>query len=563
MLRELRIENLLLIERATLEPSPGLNVLTGETGAGKTVLAHSLDLLMGGKARRDIVRPGAGEAWVEGIFDLPPEWAGDPELAGVLERLPAESEELILGRRVSGSGRTAAFIAGRAASAGDLRLLTSKLIAFYGQHEHRRLTIASAQTAMVDAAGDRSHAALVEDYRGCWRRFRAAEAEMDGLNGEGGNERNLDLCRFELEEIEAAAPEAGETSQLEAERERLRRAEDLREAATAAAGHLRGDALGAGDGIVAGLGESQVLLSRLHGLDPELDRIAARLESLALELDDAGRELGTRAEAIEGDPARLAAVEERIELLARLERKHGGSLERVLAHADWCRSEIIRIEGGQDRAEALSAALEEARGDLAQAGARLSESRVRAARVLAGRVSGDLKELAMPDAAFTIEFEPDPAGPGPAGFESAEFMLAPNPGMATRPLRDTASGGELSRVMLALAATGDGTADGAGTLVFDEIDAGIGGGTAGAVGDRLRDVARDRQVIAITHLPQVAARAETHFAVAKEAEGGVATARVERLAGESLVGEIRRMMGAGNDDETATRHAAELIARQR
>lgn len=563
MLRELRIENLLLIERARLEPGPGLNVLTGETGAGKTILAHSLDLLMGGKARRDIVRPGAEEAWVEGIFDLPPEWARDPELAGVLERLPAGSDELILGRRVSGSGRTTAFIAGRAASAGDLRLLTSRLIAFYGQHEHRRLTIASAQTAMVDAAGDRSHAGLVEDYRGCWRRFRGAEAELDALNGEEGSERNLDLCRFELEEIEAAAPEPGETGLLEAERERLRRAEDLREAATASAERLRGDALEAGGGVVAGLGESREILSRLQGLDPELDRIAGRLESLALELDDAGRELGARAEEIEGDPSRLAAVEERIELLARLERKHGGSLERVLAHAEWCRGEIARIEGGQDRAEELTRALEKARGELAEAGTKLSESRARAARVLAERVSGDLKDLAMPDARFTIGFEPDPAGAGPAGLESAEFMLAPNPGMAARPLRDTASGGELSRVMLALAATGDATAAGNHTLVFDEIDAGIGGSTAGAVGDRLRDVARDRQVIAITHLPQVAARAETHFAVAKEAEGGVATARVERLTGESLVGEIRRMMGAGTDDETATRHAAELIARQR
>ncbi len=562
MLRELRIENLLLIERAGLEFGPGLNVLTGETGAGKTVLAHSLDLLMGGKARPDIVRPGAGEAWVEGVFDLPGGWSDDPELAAALERLPAGSDELILGRRVSASGRTSAFVGGRGAAAGDLRLLTSRLIAFYGQHEHRRLTIGSAQTAMVDNAGDAGHRQLLERYRECREGLRKVESELSGLEGPSGSERDLDLLRFELEEIEAAAPEPGEPEALDAELALLRRGEELRAAAETAVARLRGDALGPDGGIVTGLGSARELLVPLAGLDPEIDRLAGRLEEAALELEDTARELGARAEAVETDPGRLTEAEGRRELLGRLERKHGGSIAGVIEHAGWCRREIERIEGAADRAGRLREKLERARDDLSRAAGKLGASRRRAADGLAGRITGDLAELAMSGATFTIDLVPFPDGPGPSGAEAAEFMLAPNPGMAAQPVRDAASGGELSRVMLALAASAGGAGDDGRTLVFDEIDAGIGGSTAGAVGDRLRRVSDRRQVLAITHLPQVAARASTHFSIVKEVDSGIATARVRPLAGDQVVDEIRRMMGAAPGDEAATRHAAELIAAQ-
>lgn len=562
MLRELRIENLLLIERAELRLGPGLNVLTGETGAGKTVLAHSLDLLMGGKARRNILRPGADEAWVEGVFDLPPEWADDPEMAPYLERLPAGSSELILGRRVSASGRTSAFLGGRAAAAGDLQKIASRLIAFYGQHEHRRLTIGSVQTQMVDGAAGNDHAELLDRYRELWNAFRRTESDLEAMVGEGGRERDLDLYRFELEEIEAASPQPGEPEELEAERRRLRNAEELREASAGAAIRLRGDALGSGGGATAELAAARSLLAPLRGVDPALDRLDDRLESLALELDDAGQELAARSAGVEGDPERLAEVEERIELLVRLERKHGGSIETVLEHAELCRREIERIEGGEAREAELRQELERVRGELEDVAAKLGQSRRLAAGFLSDRISSDLDELAMAGAEFSIELVPNPDGPGPSGAESAEFMLAPNPGMAAQPLRDTASGGELSRVMLALTASTAGASDGDRTLVFDEIDAGIGGNTAGAVGDRLREVAAGRQVFAITHLPQVAARAARHFAIIKDTGIEPATAHVAALTGDDLVAEIRRMMGAGPEDETATRHAAELIAAQ-
>lgn len=559
MLRELRIENLLLIERAELRLGPGLNVLTGETGAGKTVLAHSLDLLMGGKAKKGIVRVGAPEAWVEGVFDLPPEWNEDEELAELMDRIPAGSDEVVLGRRVSGTGRTSAFVGGRSATAADLQLLASRLIAFYGQHEHRRLTIGSAQLAMVDAAGGLEQQQRLVEYTDTWRRFRELQHELDELQGrDRARERDLDLHRFELDEIEAAELVEGEKEGLIEERDRLRHAEGLGEAAAGAAVSLRGDE--SGEGAVGRIARARDLLASLRGVDGELDGLGARIESLALEMEDIGVELGRYLDRIDADPARLSELEERLDLIDRLERKHGGSVAGVLAHADWCREEINRLEQGENREAELGEAIDAARSELTRTASALSEARTSAAEELARRVTADLEELAMPGAELTVELPPVEGGPGPSGSESAEFMLAPNPGIPAQPLRDTASGGELSRVMLALTAGGTGDRR---TIVFDEIDAGIGGNTAAAVGERLREVAGDRQVIAITHLPQVASRAAVHFSVEKAAGGDVATATVTRLDDDGVVGEITRMLGAGDSDEAARRHARELVSANR
>jgi len=559
MLRELRIENLLLIERAELRLGPGLNVLTGETGAGKTVLAHSLDLLMGGKAKKGIVRVGAPEAWVEGVFDLPPEWNEDEELSELLDRIPAGSEEIVLGRRVSESGRTSAFVGGRSAAASDLQLLATRLLAFYGQHEHRRLTIGSAQLAMVDGAAGLEQQKLLGDYGAVWRSHRDLNRELQELLGRDmARERDLDLHRFELDEIEAAELIDGEKEGLAEERDRLRHAEGLREAAAGAGARLRGDEdMEGAAGLLAGASGS---LAALHGVDPELDGLASRVEGLALELEDVAVELGRYLEKIDADPGRLAELEERLDLIDRLERKHGGTIESVLEHASWCREEISRLEGGETRESELRELIAVAEADLVRAAGELTRSRKKAAGKLAVAVTQDLEDLAMPGAELTIDLPVLADGPGPSGAESAEFMLAPNPGIPAQPLRDTASGGELSRVMLALAASGAGDRR---TLVFDEIDAGIGGNTAGAVGDRLRGVADGRQVIAITHLPQVASRASAHFSVEKETKEGAVAATVTALEGEAIVSEIRRMMGAGEGDDAATRHARELVSANR
>jgi len=556
MLRELRIENLLLIERAELLPGEGLNVLTGETGAGKTVLAHSLDLLMGGKARRGIVRPGAGEAWVEGVFDLPSDWFEAERYAEIRERLPEGTTELVLGRRVSAAGRTSAFIGGRAASAPELQLVSEDLIAFYGQHEHRRLTIGSAQLAMVDGAGGDGHRELLERYRDIYGAHREAIMELEELTtGERARERDLDLHRFELAEIEEAGPREGEKEELLAERERLRHADRLHGAAAGAAAALRGDGLeGGATAVVSAAAER---LEQVSGVDPDLDALIERVRSLALEMDDIGVGLREYSAGVEADPEALAGVEERLDQLSRLERKHGDSIGSVLAHAAWCREQIAALESGESREAELREQVELFASELSATAAELTSSREVAAAGLAARVTGDLADLAMDGATLTIDLVPVSGGFGPGGAETVEFMLSTNSGIEAQPLRDTASGGELSRVMLALAEPG--SRDGR-TLVFDEIDAGIGGNTATAVGERLREVASGRQVVAITHLAQVASKAATHFTVRKDGKAEPARATVTKLEGEGVVQEIRRMMGGESGDEAATRHARQLVS---
>ena len=554
MLRELRIENLLLIERAELRLGEGLNAITGETGAGKTVLAHSLDLLMGGKARAQIVRPGADEAWVEGVFDLPAELLDDPELAELAERLPEGAGEIVLGRRVSAGGRTSAFVAGRAATAADLKLLGGRLLAFFGQHEHRKLTISSAQLEILDGFAGAEHLALREEYREAHRECGRLAAELAELRErEGSRERDLDLCRYELSEIEEVAPEPEERTELGARRERLRHAEGLREAAAGAHAGLAG-ADEDGGGAVAALGQAASLLQGAAGLDPGLDEIAERVAALGVELGDVGSELRDYAERIESDPGELAAVEERLDAIDRLERKHGGSVDSVLAHAARCRGEIERLEGAEVRGAEAEAALAAVEARRAELGEKLSGGRADAAQPLEERVAAELDQLSMAGATLAVVLEPHADGFGPNGRETVELRVAPNPGIEPAPLREAASGGELSRVMLAL--SGLGAAASAETLVFDEIDAGIGGNTARVVGERLRALGDGRQVVCITHLPQVASLAGTHFRLEKDVAGDQAFATVERLDGEAVVEEIRRMLGG---DEAATGLARELL----
>jgi DNA repair protein RecN (Recombination protein N) len=557
VLRELRIENLLLIERAELRLGKGLNAITGETGAGKTVLAHSLDLLMGGKARPQIVRPGADEAWVEGVFDLPEGLLGEPEMAEIAERLPEGADEVVLGRRVSASGRTSAFVAGRAASASDLKALGGRLLAFYGQHEHRKLTIASAQMDVLDGFAGPAQLDLRERYREAHRECLRLTAELVELRErDGSRERDLDLYRYELSEIEEVAPDPGEERELGTERERLRHAEGLREAAAGA--HAIALGVEEDGGAAAALAQAEALLQGVAGVDSKLDGLATRLDALAIELGDVAAELRDYVDGLEADPGRLVTVEERLEALDRLQRKHGGSTESVLAHAERCRAEIARLENAGERGEEAEAALAEAESRRAKLGEKLGKARAKAIVPLQGEVAAQLERLAMAGARLEVTLEPHPDQFGASGMETVEFRLAPNPGLEPAPLRDAASGGELSRVMLALSSLSG--AVGAETLVFDEIDAGVGGKTARAVGEQLRALGKDRQVLCITHLPQVASLAETHFTLEKDVSSERASASVRRLDGDGVVEEIRRMLGAEDSDEAATQHARELLA---
>jgi DNA repair protein RecN (Recombination protein N) len=558
MLHELRIENLLLIERAELRFGEGLNAITGETGAGKTILAHSIDLLMGGKARPQIVRPGAEEAYVEGVFALPDGLLEEAELREIAERLPEGAHEIVLGRRVGLSGRTSAFVQGRSASAADLRALGTRLLAFFGQHEHRKLTLSSAQLEVLDGFAGPDHLERRRSYRREHAELIALDAELAELRErEGARERDLDILRYELQEIEAARPDAGEEHALDAERERLRHAEGLRSAAGGALAALSGGEEDGG-GASAALADADGALAGASGVDRDLDALAERARAVGVELGDLAGELRGYLDGVDAEPGRLEEVEERLDVLDRLKRKHGGSIDSVLAHAERCRSEIERLENADER----GAELEERRQELAERrdalGVELSEARVAAARELEDRVAAELADLAMEGATLEVSLETHPDGHGPNGRERSTFIVATNPGLPASPLRDAASGGELSRVMLALSGLGPGA--GARSLVFDEIDAGIGGNTARAVGERLRRLGEERQVICITHLPQIASLASAHFRIEKHADRGETRATVERVDGEALVAEICRMLGADLQDEAASRHARELLA---
>jgi DNA repair protein RecN (Recombination protein N) len=552
MLLELRVENLLLIEHAELRLAAGLNVLTGETGAGKTVLAHALDLLLGGRARTGIVRPGAGEAYVEGAFEL------TPQLRRRLgERLSDDAQEIVLARRVSAEGRTRAYLNGRSATVGELRDLGSELLSFYGQHEHRKLMLSSAQLETLDAYCGPEQARRRTGFARAYARAGELAASLEALRTLAGDrERELDLLEFELSEIESIAPDEAEAAELRSERERLRHLEALRAAALAAAEALAPEA--SETGATALLATAERALAPLDGVDPALDALADRARSLALEAGDVVAELRRYEDSVEAVPGRLDQVEERLQALGRLERKHGGSIAAVLAHGERCRARRDELAGAEVALEAAAVDLAAATDELDRLAAELTHARRLAAPALATAVRARMGELAMEGAEFDVEVEPRRRGP--TGDESVEFRIAPNLGVPAGPLREIASGGELSRVMLAL--TGVAEEAGGGTrelLVFDEVDAGIGGHTARVVGERLRDLARHRQLLCITHLPQVASLAERHFRIAKDAAVLPARASVAQLGREELVGELVRMLGAEDEDRGAQRHARELL----
>jgi DNA repair protein RecN (Recombination protein N) len=580
VLYELRVENLLLMERAELRLAPGLNVLTGETGAGKTLLAHALDLLLGGKARAGIVRGGATEAYVEGVFELP---AG--LISGDDERIPPDAEELVLARRFWPDGRTRAYICGRAATVGDLRELGSRMLSFYGQHEHRKLMLTTAQLDALDAFCGSEQLARRGAMAAAHERVRGLETEVAELEGlVGARERELDLIGFELREIEEIDPSLEEEAELLAERERLRHQEALRLGAS-----LGADALIPEEGDGAG-----VLLSRAASelesaavFDAELAPLAERIAALRYEAEDVATELRSYLARLDAQPARLELVEERLAAFARLARKHGGGISEVIAHADACRARRGVLADTDVTFEALSAELERAREARERIGTELSEARRDAAPRLASAVLERLGELAMGDARFEVGLSQREGGYGQRGRDEVEFLIAPNPGLPFGPLREVASGGELSRVMLALlsaahdggaAVAGTGTAKkrvkrglaasggmairgqgGGSLLVFDEVDAGIGGHTARAVGAHLRELAEGRQILCITHLPQVAAMGSRHFTIVKDGSQAPAVTTVAALEGDGVVGELVRMLGADDDDRAARGHARELL----
>jgi DNA repair protein RecN (Recombination protein N) len=562
MLQELRVENLLLIDRAELALAPGLNVVTGETGAGKTLLAQALDLLLGARPPRagsGVVRAGAAEAYVEGVFSLPASLAG-------AEVLPTGAEEIVLARRVWPDGRTRAYVCGRSATVADLRELGSALLSFYGQHEHRKLMLAAVQLDVLDGYCGPSQGELRERVAAAYGHVRAVEERFEAV-GElaAGRERELDLLAFELDEIESVAPSEEEASKLTVERDRLRHLETLRGATFGGAEAISPE--DGGGGAAELLAQAAGQLSVAAGIDPELAGLSERARALGDEASELSAALRSYVFELEASPGRLEEVEERLALFARLERKHGGSIADVLAYAERCRARREELERAEIALSEVEASLAEARDSLGGLAAELSERRREAAPALAAAVRERLVELAMPDAEFDVEVRPRSDGCGARGADDVSLVIAPNPGMPAGPLREIASGGELSRVMLAIlsvAHSGSGPGGspairGGPLLVFDEIDAGIGGHTARAVGEHLRALAEGRQILCITHLPQVAAMAARHFTIVKDSSALPARTTVSTLGADDVVGELVRMLGAAEGDRAASRHARQLL----
>jgi DNA repair protein RecN (Recombination protein N) len=551
MLVELRIRDYAVVDDLTLELGPGLNVLTGETGAGKSIIVGALSLLLGERASSDVVRAGASRATVEGVFDV----SRHAHLGVRLHALGFEPEEglLILRREVAAAGRNRAWVNGSPTTASVVGELGNALVDLHGQHEHQTLLRATEQRRILDAfAGAEGTASRVAAQHARVREVaKDLEDRQDHLRE---IETREDFLRFQLDEIDAARLAVDEDTTLESEASRREHAEEL--AAGAAKLH---DVLYGGEGAVADrVSEARDLLDRLKGFDATLEDARPMLDEAYHALSDVGRRMGDYASSVDHDPGRLEEVRGRLDVIFRLKRKYGPDLSDVFETRDRLRSELSELEEADHELEEARRNLEAARADLAATSAGLTMERTAASDRLASAVAEILPELGLPGAEFEVRLRPLDAV-GVNGGEAVEFLVSPNAGFEPMALARIASGGELSRVMLALKAV-LATVDRIPVLVFDEIDAGIGGVVATAVGRKLADVAARHQVFVVTHLPQLASRAEGHLLVSKGEEGGVAATRVEGLSGDARVEEIARMLGGDPESSTSREHARELLA---
>jgi DNA repair protein RecN (Recombination protein N) len=563
MLEEVRINGLGVIDDAVLELSSGFTALTGETGAGKTMVVTALSLLFGGRADPARVRPGAARAAVEGRLQVTPEVAQEVEESG--GELDEDGTVLVLSRSVSAEGRSRAFAGGRSVPVSLLQVLADDLVAVHGQSDQQQLLRPGRQREALDQFGGAELAALLADYRRVFIRHQAVRAELDTLT-RAARERaaEADALRLGLADIEAASPVEGEDVALLAEDERLSNADALHAAAAAAHEALAGDPAASGvdaADVLTLLGIAGHALDPVRSHDPVLDGLAGRLSEAAYLLSDVAADLSSYTESLEDDPARLAAVQERRAALARLVRSYGGASGDIAGVLDWGKQAVARLaelEGDTDKIPALTDEEAELATQVGSLAADLTAMRAAAAERFAVEVTAELTELAMPHASLTAMLS-ELDEPGPFGADDVEIRLAAHPGAPPLPLNKGASGGELSRVMLAIEVVFAG-ADPVPTFVFDEVDAGVGGRAAVEIGRRLARLARSAQVIVVTHLPQVAAFADNHLVVQKSGDGLVTASGVTRLDPPARIRELSRMLAGLEDSEFGQAHAEELLA---
>ncbi|RFS84411.1 DNA repair protein RecN [Actinomadura spongiicola] len=562
MVDEVRIEGLGVIDEAVLDLSPGFNVVTGETGAGKTMVVTSLGLLFGGRADPQRVRPGADRATVEGRIVVDPG-------GRVVERVEESGGELddgalIVTRSVSAEGRSRAFLGGRSVPVNVLITIADDLVAVHGQSDQQRLLQASRQRGALDRYAGAALTKPMRAYTKAYQRHRQVTALLDELTTRARERaREADALRFGLEEIEKVDPKEGEEADLAAEEERLGHADALRGAADTAHEALLGDPAAAIEAanVTSLLGQARNALDAVRDHDPELAALADRLAEAGYLVSDVGTDLASYAESVDADPARLATVQERRAEVTALIRKYGGPDGTAAAVLEWARASAARLaelEGDDDRIEELRSEHAELTERLAAEAGELTAVRARAAERFSDAVTEELTALAMPHARVSVTVTPT-GDYGPHGVDEVEVRLAPHPGAKPLPLHKGASGGELSRVMLAIEVVFAG-ADPVPTFVFDEVDAGVGGKAAVEIGRRLARLARNAQVIVVTHLPQVAAFADRHLLVEKSDDGTVTRSGVTTLDQEGRVRELSRMLAGLEDSELGRAHAEELLA---
>ncbi len=566
MLEELRITGLGVIESATLELGPGLTVITGETGAGKTMVVTALGLLLGGRADSGAVRSGSRSARVEGSLRV----SALPEVAAAVDEAGGEVEgdHVLLARNVSAEGRSRAFVGGASVPVSHLAAVAEPLVAVHGQADQHRLLRPRAQRDALDAFGADTIAPLLAHYRRLHAELRDTEQELSEVVASARERaREADLLRFGLAEIEAVAPEAGEDVSLAEEEQRLGHADTLRTAAGSARAALSSD--DGGPDALAAVAAARTLLDGVREHDQTAADLADRVAELTYLLSDVAADVSSYASGLETDPGRLAAVSERRAALTALTRKYGETAADVLAWAETSAARLAQLDDTDDRITRLRDQRDDLRGRLGPAAFALSEARTTVATRLSAELTGELDLLAMPHAVLEVVVRQTDVDDGlvvgqrtlrfgSSGVDEVEFLLAANTGSEKRPLHKGASGGELSRVMLALEVALAGTSA-VPTFVFDEVDSGVGGKAAVEVGRRLARLAEVAQVLVVTHLPQVAAYADRHVVVEKASDGSVTTSGLTLLDAAGRERELSRMFAGMEESETALAHARELL----
>jgi DNA repair protein RecN (Recombination protein N) len=548
MLSLLKIRNLALVDELVWELGPGLIGVTGETGAGKSVIVGALKLVLGERADKSLIRTGEESCSVEAVFELP----DAREINAILEDgglSPCDDTQLIV-RRMIGQSANRQFVNDSPVTLALLKRLGEHLVDLHGPHDHQSLLSTERQLAMLDAyaGAENAHAAYRENHRA----WRAKSAELDEIrHAENASEQEIELLRHQIQEIESAHLKPEDEQDLE---DRWRRASNSTRLVDTAANAV--SALGGDDGVLARLADVQRLVRDLEKLDPSIREQTASLETAVLEIQDLETNLTDYVGELDINPAEAAALEERVNLLESLKRKYGPSLSDVIARRDSAAARLDTIENRTEKIETLEAELAACRAKLDAAGKTLSAARRKAAPKLAKEISSQLKDLGFKQSSFEAPLHPL-AEPGPQGLEAIEFQFGPNPGEPLLPLRQIASSGEISRVMLAVkSALAD--QDATPLMVFDEIDANVGGEVARAVGRKMAALGTRHQVVAITHFPQVAATAALHFVVEKEVTGGRTRSRLFPVSGETRIQELVRMLGGGGAQARAM--AASLLS---